>query len=670
MRRMRFGIAAKLWLAMGALLLLFGTVAYTGFAAIQQLTAISGELDRIGRTLTLAAQVRALGEEQVSAVRGFLLTGDPAYRNAAQEAGTAMADLLTQMRDLAAQAGTQAAVDEVGTAANAFRQAVAPVMAVRPTTPSEVLTALTRIRDPQARLEAAIERLVQNREARHQQIVTEEQAAERRARLLILVPSLLALGVGLFVALALTRAIVRPLRRVALTARRVADGDLTVPFVTVRSHDEVGDMARAFNDMLKALREVLRSVQASSRAVLDSAQELRAAAEQSAQGAAEAAQAVGQVAAGVTEQAQASDEMRQAVEQLRQTTEQIATGAQQTAGEIQATSHLLDQMNQAVASVATSAGRARERAEEAGSTADQGAEVVRQTLDVMDAIRRAVEESAERLRNLEQLSSQIGEITQVISGIAEQTNLLALNAAIEAARAGEHGRGFAVVADEVRKLAERSAVSAREIAGLIDRIQAGTTGVVQAMVQATDQVERGGIMANQTGEALQAVLAAVRAVVDDVRAIADTAAELRTSTEQVVRAFDAVAAVTEENTAATEEMAAGASQAGKSVERVAAVAQENAAAAEQVSAAVDQLKAAAGRVAESATALNQVAAELQRQVDRFKLAADAADGAERAQAGSPAPAAARDGAVTGAVGGSVAATVPVPAGAGGDGHGR
>src|SRR5690606_34781282 len=124
---------------------------------------------------------------------------------------------------------------EVGTAANAFRQAVAPVMAVRPTTPSEVLTALTRIRDPQARLEAAIERLVQNREARHQQIVAEEQAAERRARLLILVPSLLALGVGLFVALALARAIVRPLRRVAVTARRVADGDLTVPFVTVRS---------------------------------------------------------------------------------------------------------------------------------------------------------------------------------------------------------------------------------------------------------------------------------------------------------------------------------------------------------------------------------------------------------------------------------------------------
>ncbi|HEY8488735.1 MAG TPA: methyl-accepting chemotaxis protein [Thermaerobacter sp.] len=620
MKGFRLGVGAKLWSAFGVMLLLLAFVAYTGITAIQQMVAITGEVDRIGRTLTLAAQVRALAEEQASAVRGFLLTGDPAYRNASQEAATAMSQVLAELRNLATQAATQEAVDAVGTAANSFQQAVAPVLAMRPTTPSDVQQALTRVRDPQAQLDAAVERLVENRQARHQAILEEERAAENRARLLILGPAAAALVAGLVIAYTLTRALTRALRRVAQTARRVADGDLTVPFLTVRSRDEIGDMAQAFNDMLRSLQEVLQAVQASSRAVLVAARDLSAAAEQSAQGAAEAAQAVGQVAAGVTEQAQASDEMRQAVEQLRQTTEQIATGAQQTAGEIQATSHLLDQMNRAVETVAGTATRARERAEQAGGTADQGAEVVRQTLDVMGNIRRAVEESAERLRSLEQLSSQIGEITQVISGIAEQTNLLALNAAIEAARAGEHGRGFAVVADEVRKLAERSAVSAREITGLIDRIQSGTAAVVQAMVTATDQVERGGVMAGQTGEALRAVLDAVQGVVDDVRAIASTAADLRTSTEQVVRAFDAVAAVTEENTAATEEMAAGATQAGKSVERVAAVAQENAAAAEQVSAAVDQLKAAAGRVARSAADLSQVATRLEQQISRFKLA--------------------------------------------------
>ena len=626
MKRFRFGIAAKLWLAFGAPLILLIFIAYTGLSSTGQLIATASELDRINRTLTLTERVKLLTERQVSAVRGFLLTGDPAYRNAADEATTELSSTLAELRTVTTQAETQALVDAVGVAANQFQQAVSPVLALRPTTASDVQQALTRIRDPQLQLTQAVDRLAENRASRYQQVLAAEQAAERRTRLMILIPTAAAVTAGLIIAFSLTRLLTRPLLRVAETARRVADGDLTVPFLDVRSRDEVGEMARAFNDMLRGLRELLQAVSASSGSVLQSARELSAAAEQSAQGAAEAAQAISQVAAGVTEQAQASDEMRQAVEQLRQTTEQIATGAQQTAGEIQATSHLLDRMNQAVETVASGAERARDRAEQAGTTADQGAEVVEQTLEVMDGIRRAVQESAERIRSLEQLSSQIGEITQMISGIAEQTNLLALNAAIEAARAGEHGRGFAVVADEVRKLAERSAVSAREITSLIDRIQAGTAQVVKAMEAATDQVERGGIMANQTGEALQAVLGAVREVVGDVRAISDAARELRASTEQVVRAFDAVAAVTEENTAATEEMAAGATQAGKSVERVAAVAQENAAAAEQVSAAVEQLKSAAGRVAESAAGLNQVATQLQQQVARFKLAAATAGG--------------------------------------------
>ncbi len=189
MRRPHLGVGAKLWLAFGTLLVLLAFIAYTGITAIQQLITLTGEVDRIGRTLTLAAQVRALAAEQASAVRGFLLTGDPAYRNASQEAATAMSQALAELRNLATQAGTQQAVDAVGTAANAFQQAVSPVLALRPTTPSDVQQALTRVRDPQAQLDAAVEQLVANREERHQQIVAEQQATEARARLLIFGPA-------------------------------------------------------------------------------------------------------------------------------------------------------------------------------------------------------------------------------------------------------------------------------------------------------------------------------------------------------------------------------------------------------------------------------------------------------------------------------------------------
>ncbi|HEY8394410.1 MAG TPA: methyl-accepting chemotaxis protein [Thermaerobacter sp.] len=628
MRGFRFTVGTKMQLVFCGVLLMMGTITYGGIVAINDLARTSDELDRIGQSLALTERVQFLAEQQVSAVYGFLLTGDPAYRNLSEEAARGLGSALADLRGQVVSGEGRAMVDAVAAAVNGYQQAVAPTIAIRVTDSQEIRQALQRLQGPQQELDGALAQLAGNRARRAEEIRAQQAAVRRRAYLLMGVPSAVVAIAGLLISLSFTRGITRALRQVATTARRVADGDLTVPFLDVRSRDEVGDMARAFNDMLRGLRQLLDAVGQSTRSVLDAARELTDASQQSAAGAAEAAQAVSQVAAGVTEQAQASEEVRQTIEQLRQTTEQIAAGAQQTAGEIQATSELLDRMNQAVEAVAGNAERARGRAEEAGATADRGAEVVRQTLDVMEEIRRAVGASAERIRSLEELSSQIGEITQVISGIAEQTNLLALNAAIEAARAGEHGRGFAVVADEVRKLAERSAVSAREITGLIERIQSGTAEVVKAMETATAEVDRGGIMANQTGEALQQILASVRGVVEDVRAIFDAAHELRASTEQVVRAFDAVAAVTEENTAATEEMAAGASQVGQSVERVAAVAQENAAAAEQVSAAIEQLKNAAGRVAESAGGLTRVAGQLQEQVARFRLATAAAEGAD------------------------------------------
>lgn len=287
---------------------------------------------------------------------------------------------------------------------------------------------------------------------------------------------------------------------------------------------------------------------------------------------------------------------------------------------MQQAAQLLAEMADTLETVSANAANVAEDTDRAAETAHRGAEVVASTVAGMDRIRLVVGKAAERIKHLEALSVQIGQITEAISSIAEQTNLLALNAAIEAARAGEHGRGFAVVADEVRKLAERSAASAKQIGDLIANIQAGTAEAVQAMVAGTDEVQTGSKLAAEAGRSLDEIRDRVQRAAADVRGIAEAVVQVRKGAQNVVHAFDQMAAVTEENTAATEEMSASVTQVAKAVERIAAIAQENAAASQEVSSSVEELTASSEEVASSAQGLAKIAQELQEQVARFKVA--------------------------------------------------
>ena len=199
-------------------------------------------------------------------------------------------------------------------------------------------------------------------------------------------------------------------------------------------------------------------------------------------------------------------------------------------------------------------------AQQTAAVAQEGSETVGQTVAGIAEIRDAVLSTARKIEDLGKSSQKIGEIVQVISGIADQTNLLALNAAIEAARAGEHGKGFAVVADEVRKLAERSATSAEEIAELIQSMQAGVDEAIAAMNLGTERVEHGTELARHAGEALERILHAVRGLHAQIESIAADAEQMRLGIQRVAESMDHVASITEHNTAATEEMAPRASR--------------------------------------------------------------------------------------------------------------
>lgn len=227
--------------------------------------------------------------------------------------------------------------------------------------------------------------------------------------------------------------------------------------------------------------------------------------------------------------AESSAQVAVAASQVNSTAERIATGAEEVASQAATVATAGEEMSATSGDIAQNCQMAAEGAQQASQSAQAGAEVVEKTVIVMEQIAEKVKESARTVESLGARSDQIGAIIGTIEDIADQTNLLALNAAIEAARAGEHGRGFAVVADEVRALAERTTRATREIGEMIKTIQGETKGAVAAMEQGVHQVETGTLEAAKSGAALGDILEQINAVVMQVNQIA-TAAEEQTAT--------------------------------------------------------------------------------------------------------------------------------------------
>ncbi|MBK8784864.1 MAG: hypothetical protein IPO22_24450 [Anaerolineales bacterium] len=240
----------------------------------------------------------------------------------------------------------------------------------------------------------------------------------------------------------------------------------------------------------------------------------------------------------------------------------------------------------------------------------------------MELIRSKVGRSAVKVEEMGNRSEKIGAIVETIEDIASQTNLLALNAAIEAARAGEQGKGFAVVADEVRKLAERSSLATKEIAKLIKGIQDTVNEAVGAMQDSAAEVEAGVVRANSAGIALDNILVAAESVYKQAEETGNVAAKVSSAATELIASVDAVSAVTEENTAATEQMSVNSSELTQSIENIASVSEENSAAVEEVSASTEEVSAQGEEVAAAATSLMEMAQKLSQVVSRFKLEED------------------------------------------------
>jgi len=402
----------------------------------------------------------------------------------------------------------------------------------------------------------------------------------------------------------------------ANSAEQLSNGDLTAE---IRPKSEEDVLGVAFERMIKNLRDAIGEVASNAANLNQSSAQLAQASDQAGQATSQIATTIQQVARGTSQQTEAATHSAASVEQLRRAIENVSRGAQAQAEAVSKMAALTGSLSSSIQQVAGNANAVSVESNNAATAAREGSTTVADTIEGMETIREKVGFSAKKVQEMGNRSDQIGAIVETIDDIASQTNLLALNAAIEAARAGEHGKGFAVVADEVRKLAERSSAATKEIGSLIRGIQETVAEAVTAMNESAAEVETGTERASKAGTALENILKAAEAVNEQAQLAASAVSQMGSLSNELVAAADDVSAIVEENTAATEEMAAGSNEITQAIDNIASVSEENSAAVEEVSASAEEMSAQVEEVTASAMSLSEMADMLQKTVDRFKL---------------------------------------------------
>jgi methyl-accepting chemotaxis protein len=490
----RLSLKMKLAVGFGGLLLILTVLGVVGYESAVTSAELSQHVERQVTTTRLSLAIDLSIEKQVASVRGFLLMGTDARLKADQDSQrTFQASMEELGQSLDTDEGKRTFAG-MKTVYSEYRSIMDEAIRLRRA--NKTKEAVRLIFSPAAQsgrdeLRNDTTKVVQLAQELKKAAQNEQSASAAKTKSLMLLLAGLGLLIGLAVAILMARSITLAIARMVDLIQELAADNLAAADMQITSQDEIGKAGTALNGMKNNLRALIQSIAGTAEHVASASEE---------------------ISSSATQQAQAAET------QTDQTT-QVANAMQQ--------------MSATVMQVSENSNKAAEASRQAAETARHGGTIVEDTLTKMRTIADSVSATARKMAELGKSSDQIGRIIGVIDDIADQTNLLALNAAIEAARAGEQGRGFAVVADEVRKLAERTTTATKEIAEMIKSIQDETKSAVSAMEAGNQQAEDGVRSTTQAGDSLREIIQMSEQVGEMITHIATAATEQSSATEQV-----------------------------------------------------------------------------------------------------------------------------------------
>lgn len=362
-----------------------------------------------------------------------------------------------------------------------------------------------------------------------------------QVQLWTMILTIIVIGISVLVAFVLMKSIHDPIRRLSERIQLVAEGDFSQTDMKVTSNDEIGELTITFNRMVKELRALISQAYETTTQVSASAEDLTASSEETAQGAESITYSIQEVAASSHKQLESVNETIHTMNTLATIQETLTLSSE----ELEASANMVDGVSK------------------------NGNQVVQHAIKQMTHIHDSVLEVSGVIDNLGSQSKEISQITKVITSIADQTNLLALNAAIEAARAGEHGKGFAVVADEVRKLAVQSKSSSNEIIDLILKIQSGTNQAVKAMEKSTLEVENGSIAVNEAGRSFTQITHSITDIRKTIQSIHQYVQKMTESSKYVTANIEVLTEIAKVNSNSSHAVAASAEEQLATMEEIA-----------------------------------------------------------------------------------------------------
>lgn len=378
----------------------------------------------------------------------------------------------------------------------------------------------------------------------------------------LVIASLLFLVVGVIIQVFGLRKLLHPIKELISGVGKISKGDLTQK-VVVQSNDELGQLCESFNEMVQSLHSTLEQVQVTVEHVASSSEQLSVSAEDSTKASTQTATII----------------------------QELTTGTEIQAGNIDQTNLAINDISTRVGQIESNSRVVMDKVFIATNLATEGNQAIDMVVKQMNSIVFTVNQSAESMKYLVDNALHIGKIVEVINTIANQTNMLALNASIEASRAGEHGRGFAVVAGEVKKLAEQSSTSAQQITSYVESIQEGIQNAVQSMEQGTREVTEGLHLVTQAGSSFNEIRDAVDEVSLNNQVVSTALEQMTTRVSEVLSSMNQILDVTNEVVGGTQNIAA----------------------------ATEQQLASMEEVTSSANVLSSMAEELQEKIRQFKL---------------------------------------------------